>query len=194
MGNFEFQSTPLEGLTVGHILSKVDERGYFERVFCLEEISSALGRNYGIKQINRSMSKSVGTTRGLHFQWPPFCETKIVSCPKGELFDVAVDIRTDSPTFMRYFSRVLSAENKQFLVIPEGFAHGFQTLAPNTEILYLVTQQFSLPHDDGLNPLDPAVSIDWPLPISIRSPKDTNRSFVESRNFSGINPHQSTIL
>lgn len=194
MENFKFESTPLQGLFVGRILSKADERGYFERVFCLDEVGNALGRSYDIKQINRSLSKITGTTRGLHFQWPPFSETKIVSCPSGKLFDVAVDIRSDSPTYMSHFSRVLSSDNKEFLVIPEGFAHGFQTLVPNTEILYLVTQKFSLPHDDGLNPLDPLLSIDWPLPISIRSPKDTKRPFVDSRSFSGIDSHKLTTL
>jgi dTDP-4-dehydrorhamnose 3,5-epimerase len=194
MGNFKFENTPLKDLFVGSILSKADERGYFERVFCLDEIGTALGRYYNIKQINRSMSKITGTTRGLHFQFPPFSETKIVSCPSGKLFDVAVDIRSDSPTFMRYFSRVLSSSNKDFLVIPEGFAHGFQTLVPNTEILYLVTKEFSPPHDNGLNPLDPSLSIDWPLPISIMSPKDTNRPFIDSRDFTGIDSHKIITL
>ena len=194
MTNFRFDSTPLEGLVVGNIISKVDNRGYFERVFCLDEISKALGRTYDIKQINRSMSKSTGTTRGLHFQWPAFSETKIVSCPSGMLFDVAVDLRLASPTFMCHFSTVLSPDAKNFLIIPEGFAHGFQTLVPNTEILYLVTNTFSPAHDDGLNPLDPSLSIRWPLPISVRSPKDTDRPFVVTRNFSGIDLNKSLTL
>jgi dTDP-4-dehydrorhamnose 3,5-epimerase len=183
---FAFEPTPISGVSLGQVLSLADHRGYFERVYCHDLFEKILGRSFPIKQINRSMSRIVGTTRGLHFQWPPCAETKIVSCPAGRLFDVAVDLRRGSPTYLQYFSAELSAENKKFLVIPEGFAHGFQTLAPDTEILYLVTAEFSVSHDDGVNPEDPAVNIDWPLEISLRSKKDTDRMFLSDRNFSGI--------
>ena len=116
----------------------------------------------------------------------PFAETKIVSCLKGSLFDVAVDLRSNSPTYLKYFSIVLKPDLNNFLIIPEGFAHGFQTLLPSTEIRYLVTENYSQPHDDGINPLDPAVNVEWPLAISLRSKKDTIRPFLSDRDFSGI--------
>ena len=111
------------------------------------------------------MSKFKGTVRGCHFQYPPFSEIKIVSCLKGRIFDVAVDLRKGSETYLEYFSCELSSANKKFLLIPEGFGHGFQTLDPNTEILYLVTEQFSAENDDGINPFDPEVLINWPLNV-----------------------------
>jgi dTDP-4-dehydrorhamnose 3,5-epimerase len=132
------------------------------------------------------MSVFGGTTRGLHFQWPPYSETKIVSCAIGRLFDVAVDLRKGSRTYLEHYTAELTAENKQFLVIPEGFAHGFQTLEPGTEILYLVTQDYSLEHDDGINPKDPLLAINWPLSISSISPKDEFRDYIVDRSFSGV--------
>lgn len=186
MSNFFLEDTPIEGVKLGQIQSKMDERGYFERVYCHEEYEEMAGRPLRIKQINRSMSAVKGTTRGLHFQWPPHAETKIVSCPAGHLFDVAVDLRKGSPTYMQYFSAELTADNKKFLIIPEGCGHGFQTLEPNTEILYLVTKEFSLPHDDGINPIDPAICVEWPLEIMLRSKKDTDRKFLSERDFIGI--------
>lgn len=186
MQNFEIQKTPLDGVSLGRLLSKADDRGYFERVYCLEEIQTLLKKDAKISQINRSMSKIKGTVRGLHFQWPPYAETKIVSCPKGRLYDVAVDLRVGSKTYLQHYAAELTSENKKFLVIPEGFAHGFQTLEPNTEILYLVTEKYSAEHDDGINPIDPQVAIDWPIEVALRSEKDTNRKFISDRNFSGI--------
>jgi dTDP-4-dehydrorhamnose 3,5-epimerase len=186
MQNFEIYKTPLDGLRLGQIISKADARGYFERVYCLAEYQSLLNRDARISQINRSMSKIQGTVRGLHFQWPPYAETKIISCPKGRLYDVALDLRVGSETYLQHYAVELSSENKLFLVIPEGFAHGFQTLDRDTEILYLVTEQYSLEHDDGINPLDPQVAIEWPIEVTLRSEKDTNRPFISQRGFNGI--------
>jgi dTDP-4-dehydrorhamnose 3,5-epimerase len=190
MSNFVIRKTPIDGVRLGQLLSKNDERGYFERVYCHREYEMLAGRTLNIKQINRSMSKVKGTTRGLHFQWPPRAETKIVSCAAGRLFDVAVDLRVGSPTYLQYFAAELTAENKQFLIIPEGFGHGFQTLEPNTEILYLVTEEFSVQQDDGINPVDPAVGVEWPLEIALRSKKDTERQFISDRGFKGIDTTQ----
>jgi len=185
--NFLINNTPIEGVKLGQIESKVDDRGYFERVYCRKEYEELVGSPLEIKQINRSMSKVKGTTRGLHFQWPPCAETKIVSCAAGSLFDVAVDLRAGSPTYLQYFSAELTAVNKKFLIIPEGFGHGFQTLEPNTEILYLVTEAYSARHDDGINPIDPVVGVEWPLEIALRSVKDTDRKYISDRDFFGIN-------
>jgi dTDP-4-dehydrorhamnose 3,5-epimerase len=184
--NFQISKTAIEGVFIGQIQPKSDERGCFERLYCADEYLHLFGRNIVVKQINRSMSRIRGTVRGLHFQWPPMAETKIVSCPKGSLFDVAVDLRSRSPTYLQYVSAELSEDNKRFLVIPEGFAHGFQTLVPDTEILYLVSQYFSPSHDDGINPTDPAVGIKWPLAISLRSDKDAIRETIGERGFAGI--------
>ena len=184
--NFSIAQTKLKGVLAGNIISKGDERGYFERVFCENEYQELIARDVKVRQINRSFSKIKGTVRGCHFQWPPFAETKIVSCTRGRLFDLAVDLRIGSPTYLEYFSLELTSENKKFLVIPEGFAHGFQTLEENTEILYFVTKEFSQEHDDGINPLDPSIGIKWPLEIALRSEKDTKREFLIDRNFSGI--------
>ena len=186
MPNFQIKETFIKDLFEGEIISRKDERGYFERVYCINELNEMINFKKNIIQINRSLSKIKGTIRGCHFQSPPFAEIKIVSCPKGSLFDVGIDLRKGSPTYLQYFSQILSAENKKFLIIPEGFAHGFQTLEENTEILYLVTQEFSLNHDNGINPFDPAININWPIPCTIRSEKDTKRKFIKDRNFLGI--------
>lgn len=186
MTNFAILPTKIDGLYVGEIKPKGDKRGYFERVFCVQEYAKFIKRELNILQINRSLSETKGTVRGLHFQWPPYQETKIVSCPRGRLYDVAVDVREGSPTYLQVFGVELSSDNKKFLVIPEGFAHGFQTLTANTEIMYLVSQVYSAEHDDGLNPMDPDLSIQWPIKVTVRSEKDTSRPFLKNRDFSGV--------
>tara|TARA_Y100000739_G_C20536042_1_gene431303 strand:+ start:189 stop:761 length:573 start_codon:yes stop_codon:yes gene_type:complete len=186
VANFVINKTPIKDLMQGEIISKKDGRGYFERVFCLNEFKENFKLKKNIIQINRSLSKIKGTIRGCHFQFQPYAETKVVSCCNGSLFDVGIDLRKGSETYLQYFSQILTSENKKFLVIPEGFAHGFQTLKENTEILYLVTEKFSLEHDNGINPFDPEININWPIPCTIRSEKDTKRKFIKDRNFKGI--------
>lgn len=193
MANFVINKTPIKDLMQGEIISKKDGRGYFERVFCFEELKESCKLKKNIIQINRSLSKIKGTIRGCHFQFHPYAETKVVSCCKGSLFDVGIDLRKGSETYLQYFSQILTSENKKFLVIPEGFAHGFQTLKKNTEILYLVTEKFSLEHDNGINPFDPAININWPIPCTIRSEKDTKRKFIKDRNFKGIELFDSKV-
>ena len=186
MKNFLINKTPIKDLMQGEIISKTDERGYFERVFCIDEFKENFNLKKNISQINRSLSKIKGTVRGCHFQLYPYAEIKIVSCCNGSLFDVGIDLRKGSETYLKYFSQILTPENKKFLVIPEGFAHGFQTLKKDTEILYFVTEKFSLDHDNGINPFDPAININWPLPCSLLSEKDNKRKFIKDRNFQGI--------
>ena len=126
--------TPLSGLKVLQRKPISDSRGYLERFFCTEELEAlALGKH--IAQINCTLTANLGTVRGMHFQRPPHAEIKFVSCLRGEVFDVAVDLRNNSPTFLCWHAEVLSADNHKTLVIPEGFAHGFQTLADNCEML-----------------------------------------------------------
>lgn len=181
---FDLTSTPLEGLTIIQRKPIEDERGFFERLFCAEELSEA-GLRKPIVQINRSVTRKPGTVRGMHFQYPPHAETKIVSCLKGEIFDVAVDIRLNSRTFLRWHGEVLSAENNRSLLIPEGFAHGFQTLTEDCEILYLVTAQYESVFENGIHPEDKSVSIRWPLTISHLSKKDRKQPYID-RNFEAI--------
>jgi dTDP-4-dehydrorhamnose 3,5-epimerase len=138
-----------------------------------------------IVQINHTITHRKGTVRGLHFQYPPYAETKLVSCLRGEIFDIAVDLRHNSSTFLRWHSARLSAENRQSLLIPEGFAHGFQTLSEDCELIYLHTEAYHPESEGALNVLDPRISISWPLAISELSERDRNHDFIEEE-FQGI--------
>lgn len=169
---FKFHNFEIPGVSLIERTRARDERGFFERMFCVDELKEPLsGRS--LKQINQSLTKEVGTVRGLHFQLPPFAETKIVSCLRGEIFDVAVDLRAGSPTFLRWVGVRLSEGSGLSLMIPEGFAHGFQALAPDSQILYFTTEAYHKEAERGLNALDPRIGLDWPLPVTARSEKDT---------------------
>jgi dTDP-4-dehydrorhamnose 3,5-epimerase len=126
-----------------------------------------------------------GAVRGLHYQRPPAAETKIVSCLRGAIFDVAADIRRGSPTFLGWHGEVLSAENRRTLVVPEGFAHGFQVLEPDTEVLYLTTAPWDATAEGAVNATDPRLGIAWPLPISQRSSRDEAHPVLDD-SFLGI--------
>jgi dTDP-4-dehydrorhamnose 3,5-epimerase len=181
---FEFEDTPLAGLRVIHRKVIEDQRGSFERLFCESELSALLG-DKRLSQINRSTNKSIGTVRGLHFQTEAFSETKIVTCLQGEIFDVAVDIRRSSPTFLKWFGVKLSALNGLSLLIPEGFAHGFQVLQPDSQVLYCHTAPYSAEHQGAINALDPMININWPIPVSVRSERDQTLPLLE-RSFDGV--------
>ena len=151
---FEVKTSKLAGLQVITRQPIVDARGWFERAYCADTFAE-LGISKTISQINRSFTVQKGSVRGMHFQTAPFTETKFVSCLKGEVFDVAVDLRANSPTFLQWHGEILSASNQRSLLIPEGFAHGFQTLSADCEMLYLHTQKFDPASSSGINPLDP---------------------------------------
>ena len=138
-----------------------------------------------IVQINRSLTLRRGAVRGMHFQYPPHAETKIVSCLKGEIFDVAIDVRANSPTFLQWHGAILSAENCQSLLIPEGFAHGFQTLTDDCELLYLHTAPHTPQSEGALNAQDSRVGIAWPEPITEMSDRDQSHPQV-SADFQGV--------
>ena len=174
---FEVQPTKLAGLQVITRQPIVDSRGWFERAYCFDTFTQ-LGINKTISQINRSFTLQKGSVRGMHFQTTPFAETKFVSCLKGEVFDVAVDLRAGSPTFLEWHGEVLSADNQRSLLIPEGFAHGFQTLSADCEMLYLHTQKFDPASSSGINPLDLRLAIDWPLVITEMSEGDRHRPMM----------------
>ena len=180
----KIQETKLGGCYLIDYDKNEDQRGILTRIFCQKTLSSLLKKNF-IHQINRTFTRNEGVVRGLHFQNPPFAEIKIVSCIKGEVWDVAVDLRKGSPTFLHYYAVNLSENNPQCFFIPEGFAHGFQTLTPNCEMLYFHTEDYNFSSEGALNSLDPRLSIKWPKIISERSVRDTNHPMID-KNFVGI--------
>jgi dTDP-4-dehydrorhamnose 3,5-epimerase len=176
--------TSLSGLYIVQRTPIRDHRGSFARIFCAQELSEILD-NRQLVQINHSWTKAQGAVRGMHFQFPPYAEMKFVICLRGEVFDVAVDIRKDSPTYLSWHAETLSPDNQKAMVIPEGFAHGFQTLTENCEILYLHTCAYNPEAEGGLNPGDPDLGIDWPLAFSEISQKDSDRAFINNA-FKGL--------
>jgi dTDP-4-dehydrorhamnose 3,5-epimerase len=169
----KFIETLLKGAFVIELEKRGDERGFFARAFCKNEFN-ANGLNNEIVQINNSLSKDKGTLRGMHYQLSPKSEDKIVRCIKGSLFDVIIDLRSDSVTFKKWFGTELNAENRNMLIVPKGFAHGFITLEENTEAFYLVTEYYSPEHERGIRYNDPAFGIKWPIEPVVISDKDKN--------------------
>lgn len=183
---FRVLATPLEGLTVLERRPIADARGFFERVFCAE-LFAAWGVTRPLAQINQSVTKAKAALRGMHFQFPPHAETKVVSCLEGEVFDVAVDLRRGSPTYLKWHGEVLSADNHRSLVIPPGFAHGFQTLTADCRLLYLHTAPYVSEAESGLHALDPSLNIAWPLPPGEVSPRDAAWPHLTAA-FQGVAP------
>lgn len=184
MARLDFLSTPIAGLMVVQRRTIEDHRGFFSRFFCAEEFRDA-GLMKPIVQINHTLTREKGAVRGLHFQYPPHAESKMVSCLKGEIFDVAVDLRRGSPTFLSWQGEILSARNRRSLLIPEGFAHGFQTLTEDCELVYLHTASYHPEAEGALHVADPRLAINWPLAITDLSGRDSSHPFVDS-DFRGI--------
>ena len=180
----KFIKTAFKGLFVIEPELYEDNRGNFYRVFCQNELKQ-VGYNNAIVQINQSFNKKKGTIRGMHFQYPPMAEIKIVRCIAGSIFDVAIDLRTKSTTYLQWYSEILSAENKKMICIPEGFAHGFQTLKDNTEIVYFLTEFYNPDLEGAVRYDDPKFKISWPLEPRIISERDKNHPFI-NENFNGI--------
>ena len=180
MSHFHVEQTPLQGLKVIQRHPRRDLRGQFTRAYCSEELSAA-GWTTPVKQINHSITHAVGSIRGLHYQKPPKAEKKMVLCLRGRVWDVAVDLRSSSATFLSWHAEELSADNSRALLIPEGFAHGFQVLEKESELLYLHSEQYSPEHEDGLSPLDPRLSIPWPLAIGEMSERDRGFPFLSDK-------------
>ena len=181
---FDVLATPIAGLQVLQRKPIGDDRGYLERLFCMDELQALLpGKR--IEQINHTLTSGRGTVRGLHFQHPPHAETKFVHCLRGEVFDVAVELRRCSPTFLRWHGEVLSAANHRTFVIPEGFAHGFQALADDCEMLYFHTAAYRQTAEGGLHAKDPRLAIRWPLPVAGLSPRDAAHAFLDA-HFDGV--------
>lgn len=174
---FDFQDAGLPGLKLVKRRPMNDARGSLVRMFCAEAF---LPNGFGpaVSQINRSRTTRRGTVRGLHFQWPPHAEAKLVTCTRGSVFDVAVDLREGSPTFLQWKGILLSAAEESSLLIPEGVAHGFQTLEADCELVYLHTAPHCQEAEGGLHPLDPALAVAWPLEISELSDRDRSHPMV----------------
>ena len=184
MVNFTVKETKLQGLYLITPISKEDNRGHFERLFCVKEFKE-LGLDKPIININHSFSKKKGTVRGLHFQYPPFQEVKLIICLKGSIYDIAVDIRANSCTFLQWQAEILDGDSRKIFMIPEGFAHGFQTLEDNVELLYIHTNFYNKEKESGLNHNDPILNINWPLKVTKISDKDKNYKFITT-NFKGV--------
>ena len=178
--------TGLSGLYVVETACRSDARGAFARLFCLDELADLIaGRR--IEQINQSRTPAVGTVRGLHFQRPPHAEMKLVRCLRGRVWDVAVDLRRASPTFLQWHAEELSPVNRRMMVIPEGFAHGFQVLEPDSELLYLHTAAYHPAAEGGLRHDDPRLGIAWPVPATGLSPRDSGHPLIDA-DFEGVQP------
>ncbi|MGH7724070.1 MAG: dTDP-4-dehydrorhamnose 3,5-epimerase [Candidatus Eiseniibacteriota bacterium] len=166
-----FTETPLAGAYTIALEPREDERGFFARAFCQNELA-AQGLETTIVQANMSYNFKRGTLRGMHYQMPPHAEVKMVRCIAGAIYDVIVDLRPESPTHLEWHGVELSAENRMMLYVPKGFGHGYQALTDHTEVLYMVTEFYTPGAERGMRWDDPAIGIRWPIPNPILSPKD----------------------
>ncbi|NGQ89455.1 dTDP-4-dehydrorhamnose 3,5-epimerase [Rhodobacter sp. HX-7-19] len=166
-----FTELPLAGAYRVELEPRGDARGFFARLFCAEEFA-ARGLATGWVQCNTSFTAAQGTVRGLHFQRPPMAETKLLRCIRGAIFDVIVDLRAGSPTFGRWHGERLDDQNRAMICVPEGFAHGFQTLTPDVEMLYFHSAPYSAAHEGGLRWDDAKVAVSWPLGVTEMSARD----------------------
>lgn len=177
MAGLKFKELPLKGAYIINLDKMEDERGFFARYWCKNEFEEC-GLDTNLVQINNSMNRSKGTLRGLHYQCQPKSETKIVRCIHGSIWDVIVDIRAGSPSFGKWYGEELNDKNRTMMYVPHGFAHGFQTLTDNVELLYLHSQFYSQEHEHGLLYSDKSVNIEWPLPVSVISERDKSHSML----------------
>lgn len=178
------QDLPLPTLKLIKRIPIADNRGFLQRMYC-QEILMQQGIVDSIAQINLTLTKKIGAIRGMHFQHPPYAETKIVSCLRGQVFDVVVDLRQDSPTFLKWHSEILSPELNNSLVIPKGFAHGFQALTNDCELLYFHSAPYHSQAEGGISPLDAMLNIAWPLEITDMSERDQSHPRLTTQ-FSGL--------
>jgi dTDP-4-dehydrorhamnose 3,5-epimerase len=184
MSQFTIIDTPIKDLKVVERKPIGDSRGFLARIFCADQLKSA-GWYKSIAQINQTVTVKKGTVRGMHFQHSSHAEMKLVSCLQGEIFDVAVDLRPSSPTFLKWYAEKLSSENARALLIPEGFAHGFQTLTDNCELLYLHSAPYTPSSEAGIHANDPRLGIVWPIDFSELSKRDSEHPFITDQ-FKGV--------
>lgn len=179
-----FNPTKLAGAFTIDVQPFQDNRGFFTRTFCENEFGAQNLVQHFV-QANHSGTHGKGVIRGMHFQRPPFCEVKLVKCVQGSIFDVIIDVREGSPTFLQWFGAELSAENKRMMYVPAGFAHGFQSLTDYSEITYMVSNFYNKESEAGVKYNDAKVNIEWPLPVSLVSDKDNTIPAIDD-SFSGV--------
>lgn len=184
MSHLTATDTRLSGLKVIERQQMRDERGYFARLFCADALAMA-GWQSGIAQINESWTARRGTVRGMHYQAPPFADAKLVTCVQGAVHDVALDVRSGSPTFLQSHAELLSAENGRALMLPPGCAHGFQALTDDVLLIYCHSIPYTPAADQGINPTDPRIAVSWPLQIDTISERDRSRALL-TESFSGV--------
>lgn len=184
MRQFTILDTPLMGLRIIERQTLGDDRGFLSHLFCADGLASA-GWCAPVAQINHSLTEKQGTVRGMHFQYPPHAEMKLVTCLQGVVWDVAVDLRVGSPTFLQWYGQELSDVNQCSMLIPEGFAHGFQTLTDHCELLYLHSSAYAPDAEAGLNPNDPILKLSWPITITELSLRDSSHPML-NQQFPGL--------
>lgn len=178
------EPTKLTGLFVGNLAPLSNDLGDLTRFYCNKEFKK-IGMDNPISQINKTFTYETGSIRGMHYQIYPFKEDKIVSCIKGEIFDVAIDIRKDSSTFLQYHAEILSDKNNKNMCIPKGFAHGFQSLSDCCEVLYFHTEYYSSRYERGIRWDEKLININWPLTPSKISDRDMRHEII-TKDFQGI--------
>lgn len=184
MNRLTITHLPLGGLKLITRHRLGDSRGSFSRLFCAEELAP-VGWTKPIAQINHTVTPKRGTVRGMHFQHPPYSEMKLVTCLRGEVYDVAVDLRQGSPTFLSWHGEILSADNNNAMLIPEGFAHGFQALTDDVDLLYCHSESYAAKFEGGVHPVDPKLGIAWLMQIAMLSERDSSHALLTD-SFSGI--------
>jgi dTDP-4-dehydrorhamnose 3,5-epimerase len=184
MSRFTVTALPMAGLKLIERQRLGDSRGFLSRLFCARELA-ATGWHKPIAQINHTHTAQRGTVRGMHYQQPPYAEMKLVTCIQGEVWDVAIDLRAGSPTFLHWHAELLSADNQYAMLIPEGFAHGFQTLSDHVALLYCHTVPHNSAAEAALNAQDPRLAIQWPITITELSVRDTNHPLIDTQ-FTGV--------
>ena len=168
----KFTELPLKGAYVVEPKPFEDQRGMFSRIFCEIEFKE-IYHSKKLVQINHSLTNRKGVVRGMHYQNPPMVEIKMVKCLRGSVYDVIIDLRRESDTLLKWHGEILSSKNRCMIYIPDGFAHGFQTLLNDSEVFYLVSHPYAAESEGGVRWDDPAFDIQWPLPISQFSAKDS---------------------
>jgi dTDP-4-dehydrorhamnose 3,5-epimerase len=168
-----FEETALAGVFIVDLERRVDSRGFFARAFCRREFEER-GLVPAVDQVNVGRSTRQGTVRGMHFQYPPHAEAKLIRATRGAILDVGVDLRPESPTFLRHVAVELTADDGRALYLPERFAHGYQTLVDGAEVMYFTSAPYAPASESGLSPLDPRLGIAWALPVTEMSAKDAD--------------------
>ncbi|PZD73075.1 dTDP-4-dehydrorhamnose 3,5-epimerase [Acaryochloris thomasi RCC1774] len=178
-----FTKTAIQGVYIIDLELREDDRGGFARTFCAQEFEAHELKPTFV-QCNLSFNHQKGTLRGMHYQTPPATEVKLVRCTQGAVYDVIIDLRPDSPTYLTHVGVELTAENRRAFYVPEMFAHGYQTLTDNAEVTYQVSEFYTPGHEQGLRHSDPGLKIDWPLPVTMISEKDANWALLKDHPLS----------